>query len=76
MASIHKDLNGGYRGVLYKDGEWVCDMVVVEQDGDLKLRELLMVEQTPVIYFKCSELLLLGHHGIFRRLDCKHYRKR
>ena len=51
-------------------------MVVVEKDGDLKLRELLMVEQTPVVYFKSSEVLLLGHHGIFRRLDCKHYRKR
>lgn len=51
-------------------------MIVVEQNGDLKLLELLMVEQPPVIYFKSSDLLLLGHHGMFRRLDCRYYSKR
>ena len=76
MASIHKERDGGYRGVLYKDGQWVCDMVVEDQDGQLRLREFLLLESPPVVYFRSSELLLLGQHGMFRRLDCKHYRKR
>lgn len=45
-----------------------AEMVVRSHNGQLQLHELLLPYPTPVVYFKSSELLLLGPHGIFRRL--------
>lgn len=69
MASIHKADDGSYRVVLYKGGKWVADLFVRAENDQLQFHEFPVPEAMPVVYFKYSELLLLGHRGIFRRLD-------
>lgn len=69
LAAINRTVDGNYRVILYKNGKRACVMYVRDKEGQLYLYELLSLEFAPVVYFKYSELVLLGHRGIFRRLN-------